>query len=98
MTKRNPTAVLLLPFITFFLYQIYWYFVTGKDMKAKGAEVPSIILFFIPIANLVYLWKWSKAADLVTNGKMPAGLAFILNLYLGPIGNSILQSTFNDII
>ena len=97
MTKRSPAAVLLLPFVTFFIYWLYWLFATAGEMKAKGAEIPSAILAFIPIANFIYLWKWSKGVEHVTNGSMSGGTAFILLFLLGNIGGAVIQSKLNDV-
>ena len=97
MTKRSPAAVLLLPLITFCIYWIYWLFATAGEMKAKGAEIPSAILAFIPIANYIYMWKWSKGVEHVTNGAMSGGTAFVLHLFLGVIGSAIIQSKLNDV-
>ena len=52
MKKRNPIAVLLLPFITFGIYAIVWMVKTKGEMVAKGAEIPTAWLIIIPLVNL----------------------------------------------
>lgn len=47
MKQRSPIAVLLLSFVPFYL--IYWLYVTGKDIQARGHKVPRILLLFLPL-------------------------------------------------
>ena len=96
MTKRNPFVVFLLTFITIGIYAIYWYIVTAREMRAKGADIPHGILIIIPIANLFWMWKWSEGVEKVTAGKLGGVLAFVLVLALGVIGMAVVQSKFNE--
>jgi len=97
MTKRSPAAVLLLPMITFCIYYLYWLFTTAGEMRQKGAEIPHGILMFIPIANIIYLWKWCQGVEKVTNGGMSGATAFLLMFLLGTIGGAIVQSSLNKV-
>ena len=95
MKKRNPIAVLLLPFITFGIYAIVWMVKTKDEMVAKGAEIPTAWLIIIPIVNIWWEWKYCAGVEKVTGGKMSGVLAFILLFLLGSIGAAIIQDSFN---
>lgn len=97
MQKRNPMTVALLPFVTFGIYGIYWYVKTKGEMNAKGAKIPTALLLIIPIANVFWLWKYSEAVEHITGGKMQGIVAFLLFLFIGPIGIYMVQDAFNKL-
>jgi hypothetical protein len=97
MKNRSPLAVFFLPFITFGIYGLVWYVKTKGEMKAKGAEIPSAWLLIIPIANLIWLWKYAKGVEKVTGGVRSVGGTFCLLIFLGSIGMDIIQSAFNKV-
>ncbi len=97
MTKRSPAAVFFLPIITFGIYSLVWYVKTKDEMVAKGADIPSFFLMFLPIANFIWLWKYCQGVEHVTGGKMSAGSAFGMMLALGVIGMAMIQGKFNEV-
>lgn len=97
MKKRSPFAVFFLPFITFGIYVIVWFVLTKEEMKSRGAEIPTAWLLIIPIANIYWLWKYSKGVEKVTNGNRSAGGTFALLFFLSVIGMAITQSAFNKV-
>jgi len=96
MERRSVLAVLILSFITFGIYQLYWFFVTKCEMNDRGADIPTFILFFIPFANIWWFWKYSEGVARVTRGSLETVVSFLLLLLLGFIGVAIVQATFND--
>lgn len=98
MTKKNPFVVFLLTCVTFFIYAIVWYVKSGREMRAKGADVPTAWLMIIPIVGLYWFWKWCAGVGKVTQGSMHGLVAAILVFFLGPIGMAIIQSQFNKVI
>ena len=97
MKTRSPLAVFLLPIVTLGIYSLVWYVKTKEEMKAKGAQIPSAWLLIVPIGNLIWLWKYSKGVERVTNGTTGTGGAFCLLLFLSCIGMAIIQSAFNKV-
>lgn len=95
MKNRNPLVVFILAMVTCGIYGIVWYVKTKEEMKSQGAEIPTAWLLIIPLANLYWLWMWGKGVEKVT-GFGAAG-AFLLCLFLGPIGMAVVQSQFNKI-
>jgi hypothetical protein len=93
MTKRNPFVVFLLVLLTCGIYGIVWYVKTKGEMVKLGAEIPTAWLLIVPIANLYWLWKWSKGVEKVC-GFSGIG-AFLLCWFLGAIGMVIVQSQLN---
>ena len=97
MKQRNVFAVLLLPLITFGIYAIVWSVKTKNEMNRLGANIPTAWLLIVPFVNLYWLWKYSEGVGHVTNEKLSGIVAFILQFFLGSIGNAIIQDQFNKV-
>ncbi len=95
MKNRNPIAVFIFGFITGGLYSLYWNIATKTEMNERGANIPTAWLLIIPFVNIWWLWKWSQGVEHVTNGKMSGVISFVLELFTGPIGDAIIQDSFN---
>jgi hypothetical protein len=95
MTQRSPFVVFLLGAITFGIYPLVWFVGTKEEMNRQGAQIPTAWLLLVPIANLIWMWKWCTGVAHVTRGATGAGFAFAMLLLLGPIGMAVLQSAFN---
>ncbi|MCB9834539.1 DUF4234 domain-containing protein [Candidatus Nomurabacteria bacterium] len=96
MQKRNPVAVVILSFITFGIYQLYWFVVTKDELNQRGGDVPTAWLIIIPFVYIWWLWKYSQAVDTVTKSQPSAGVSFLLLWLVTSIGTGILQSYYND--
>lgn len=97
MTKKNPVVVLILMFITFGIYALVWLVKAKGEMVARGADIPTSWLLIIPFVSIWYLWKWCEGVEKVTNKDMSGVVAFLLLIFLGPIGAMIVQSKFNNV-
>lgn len=97
MKKRSVIAVIGLPLITFGIYSLVWLIKTKGEMNKLGAKIPTAWLLIVPIVNIYWLWAYSEGVGQVTNNKMSAIVAFILQFCLGFIGSGIIQSEFNKI-
>ena len=95
MKNRSPIAVLILSTITCGIYSLFWFHWTQEELKQRGAEIPSFLLMFVPIANIYWLWKWAEGVERGTNGAMSGSSAFWLTFLLGVIGYAIVQDRFN---
>lgn len=95
MKKRSVVAVLLLSFITFYIYYLVWMVKTKNEMNSQGANIPTAWLIIVPIVGYWWMWKWSGGVEHVTRGKTSQVIAFILIFLLGPIGAAICQDAFN---
>lgn len=96
--QRSVAAVLLLPLVTFGIYSWYWAVKTKTEMNEMGEDIMTAWVWLIPIVGFIWwLWKYSEAVDHVTKGRTSAGLAFVLQFFLGCIGQAIIQDSFNRI-
>jgi len=97
MTRRSPISIILLSIVTLGIYYLVWYVSTKNEMNAKGANIPTAWLLIIPIANIFWMWEFSKGVEIVTSKAMGAGSAFALLFFLGSIGGAIVQSNLNKV-
>lgn len=95
MTKRSPLGVFFLFFVTFGIYSIVWLVDTKNEMNRLGASIPAAWLLFVPFVNFRWLWIYSKGVAFMTSGAYSPLGSFLLIIFLGPIGYSILQGEFN---
>jgi len=80
------------------IYFVYWYYKTSVEIRVKGYKIPIFILYFIPLANFYWLWKYSEGVDGVTKSKLQAVVVFLVNLLAGiPLAPIILQYYFNNV-
>jgi len=96
--KRSLILMVVLSVVTFGIYPLFWIISVKSDMEAEGAEVPSSLLLFIPIANLYYLAKWCGGFERLTRGRTSPWVAFLLLVGLGMIGMLILQYEINKTV
>jgi Domain of unknown function (DUF4234) len=99
MFEKSPIVVLILSMVTFGIYGIIWLYKCSEEMKQRGIELPSFIFVFIPILNLLYLWKFYAGVEQLSKGEVKGVMLFILS-FLGPLGLVsfwMTQSTFNKV-
>lgn len=96
MKKRNPFVVFLLVVITVSIYYVVWFDYTARDMKKRGADIPSTWILFIPVLYLWVMWRWSVEANKTTKKLNPFAIFLIMH-FLWLIGPSIMQHYFNSV-
>jgi len=62
-----------------------------EQMKVKGIQLPTTWHYFAPIGSYVWLWKFSKGIEAITEGRMGARRVFAAVFLLGVIGFVIVQ-------
>jgi Domain of unknown function (DUF4234) len=97
MKKRNPFLVLILPFLTLGIYSLVWSVKTKNEMNRQGASIPTAWLLVVPLANIYWLWSYSKGVAQITKGALSAPIAFLLPCFIGPAGSAVVQYQFNQV-
>jgi hypothetical protein len=94
--ERNILLIYILGFVTFGIYIFYWLYETKKELEELGADIPSFILYFIPIVNIYWLYRYTEGWAYVTR-KDNVVLYFILFLFLGIVMPYLVQKSLNQI-
>jgi len=62
-----------------------------EEMKASGIYLPTSWPCFAPIGSYIWLWKFCKGIEIITDRRMRAGGAFCLVFFLGIVGLVIIR-------
>ncbi len=63
-----------------------------EKMKAKGVQLPTTWHYFAPIGCYVWLWKFGKGIEAITDRRIRAAGVFAAVFFLGIIGLVIIKS------
>ncbi|HSX17410.1 MAG TPA: DUF4234 domain-containing protein [Patescibacteria group bacterium] len=86
MKKRNPAAVLLLPFVTLGIYCIYWLYDTRRELVARNGQansIPPVSILFAPFLLLIALFFFAFIVSWNSDG---GALGVIATILLGIVG------------
>lgn len=100
MTNRSVVQVILLSIVTLGIYGLIWIVQTKREMVKLGAEIPTSWLLIVPIANLIYLYKYFMGVEFVTKGEKQGMMLFLVWLLVPGgvfISMYITQEAFNKI-
>lgn len=96
LTRRSIGQMILLMVVTLGIYTIYWLCVTKQELNKNRARIPTFFLFFIPLANVYFLYKFAEAfCAIVLKDKAQTIACFVLLVCLFPVAELILQSQMN---
>lgn len=97
MIHESPVKIVLLTMVTCGIYAIFYFYKSAEELNARGAEVPSFIWIFIPVLSLLWTWKWAQGVEKVTGGQLSAVMTLVYLMFLGPIGQYLVQSKLNQV-
>jgi len=99
MRERSPVMAVILSLVTFGFYFIYWFYDTNAQFKHElnDGSHPGLrtLALFIPIANIVALYKQATSAQEATDGHDWL-LSFLSYIVFAPIGIFVVQKDIND--
>jgi ribosomal protein S27AE len=93
--RRNIVLVYILGIVTFGIYFLYWMYKTKHEINDIGANIPTSILLFIPIANIYWLYRYSEGFSMYVKKDDNSLLWFIVFFLIGPVMPAIVQSELN---
>ena len=104
---ENPTTVLILSFVTCFIYFFYWAWTRVKEMNAYLGKEAVNPLFIVPgcVCGPVSLYGMFLYCKNLPEMQKKAGiepkdefiLHFVLLLLLAPVGAYVIQQKLNEI-
>lgn len=101
MKERSPLLVIVLSIVTLGFYFLYWFYDTNSQFKKElnDESHPGLrtLALFVPIVNLLALYKHTKSAEKATNGHEWL-LPFLAYLVFAPISWFVIQSDINKAI
>lgn len=96
---RSLAKQVVFTVVTFGLYVVYWWYVTHRQLArgtdAESSPVLRTVGLFVPVVNLVVIWKTSRDAEAVTD--LNGAVLFLLFLAVAPAGWYLVQSGVNAV-
>jgi hypothetical protein len=99
--KRNPLFVIIVSILTGFLYGIYWFYSTRKELNELTNQDTSPILWtlglLVPIVNLYVLWKYCEDVEITSKKAHNKVVLFLAWLVFFPIAQFLTQEELNKL-
>lgn len=99
--KRNPVFVVVVSFLTMFIYALYWFYQTRGELNdlVKGTTSPLLwtIGLFVPLVNLYVLWKYCEDVETASNKARDKVILFIAMIVFMPIAQWLVQEELNKL-
>lgn len=80
MKNRSLLSMLILTIVTLGIYQLYWLFLTQKEMSSKGYRVPSVFILLAPYLTLVAIMLLNVGNNFVFSSVDGGGGSNVLSL------------------
>lgn len=101
LKERNPVLVIALSIFTLGIYFLYWFYDTNSQFKEEleDGSHPGLrtLALFVPILNLVAIYKHSASAEEATGGHDWL-LSFLAYLVFAPVAWFVIQMDINDAV
>ena len=97
VVRRNIILIYVFGFLTLGIYFLYWFYKTKGEINSLGANIPTFILFFIPIANFYWMYRYSEGFSTYVKKDNNTILWFLVFFFIEIIMPAIVQSELNKI-
>ncbi len=99
---RSMLAQVFLIIITFGIYAIYWFYVTGRELQYLAQDEEAsvglwTVLLFIPFGALYSYYKYAQLYTKWNQGRYELWLIFVLWLFFSPAVWFLVQSDLNKV-
>ncbi len=99
--RRNMWLQVVLMVVTFGIYSIYWFYQTGKEMKALTRDESAqpilwTVLLFVPLLNFYATYKHSELFEQVSSERLNRWIVFLLWIAFTPAVWLIVQMDLNE--
>ena len=99
--KRDPVFVVVVSFITMYLYGLYWFYQTRAELNelVKGTTSPLLwtIGLFIPLVNIYVLWKYCEDVETACGKARDKVILFLACIVFLPVGQWLTQEELNKL-
>lgn len=96
ISKRNLGLMTLYILLTGGIYIAYWFVKTKRELNQEGAAIPTGLLFFIPFANIYFIYLFAQAfTQKVLHDENKTIIYFVLLFLIMPVGVLVAQNRIN---
>ncbi|HSB46533.1 MAG TPA: DUF4234 domain-containing protein [Candidatus Bilamarchaeum sp.] len=97
--KRNPLFVIVVSFLTFFIYALYWFYATRSELNELTGNKTSALLWtlglFVPLLNLYVIWRYCEDVEIASKKARDKVVLFIAWLVFIPLAQYLVQEELN---
>lgn len=97
--NRNPLFVIVVSFITLYIYGVYWFYKTRKELyeitKKEGSPLVDTILLFVPLVDIWIIYKYAQDVEAASGGTQNKWIVFLLWIVIFPVGQYVAQVEIN---
>ena len=97
--KRDPLFVVVVSFLTLFIYALYWFYSTRSELnELTGGRTSSLLWtvgLFVPFVNLYVIWKYCEDVETASKKARDKIVLFLAWLVFLPIAQWLTQEELN---
>ncbi|MFH1394120.1 MAG: DUF4234 domain-containing protein [Candidatus Micrarchaeota archaeon] len=97
--KRNPLFVVAVSFITAFIYGLYWFYQTRRELNELTKKDSNPLLhtlgLFVPFVNLYVLWKYCEDVEIASKKARDKVILFLAWIVFFPVAQYLTQEELN---
>ncbi len=97
--KRDPVFVIVVSILTLFIYGLYWFYHTRKELNEltgkKSDPLLHTIGLLIPIVDLYVLWKYSEDVEIASKKSRDKVILFLAWIVFFPVAQYLTQEELN---
>ncbi len=99
--RRDPLFVVVVSFITVYIYGLYWFYQTRKELNELNGQKTDPLLWtlslFVPLLNLYTIWIYCEDLVTATKSKRDKLLYFLAWVVFLPIAQWLAQEELNKL-
>ncbi len=99
--KRDPVFVVVVSFITMYIYGLYWFYKTRDELNGLVNGKTSPLLWtlglFVPFLNIYVLWRYCEDIETVSKKARDKVVLLIAWIVFMPIAQWLIQEELNKL-
>jgi len=97
--NRNPLFVIAVSCITLFIYGLYWFYQTRRELNELTGHDANPLLhtlgLFVPFVSFYVLWKYCEDVEIASKKARDKVILFLAWLVFFPVAQYLTQEELN---
>jgi len=93
--------VVVVSILTFFIYALYWFYQTRKELNELTKGSTSALLWtiglFVPLVNIYVIWKYCEDVETASKKARDKIVLFLLWIVILPVAQYLVQEELNKL-
>lgn len=87
--------------LTFFIYALYWFYQTRKELNELTGGTTGALLWtiglFVPLVNIYVIWKYCEDVEIASKKARDKVVLFLLWIVIIPVAQYLIQEELNKL-